>query len=72
MHLDEHSKIIEILRDRPMGLNDLAKELGYKGISKKLSKRVNELIDAGILKRVAKEGSNYSVLAYVKRENKEK
>lgn len=64
--------IIEILRERPMGLNDLAKELGYKGISKKLSKRVNELIDAGILKRVAKEGSNYSVLAYVKRENKEK
>lgn len=45
-------KIINALKQKSMTLNELAKFLGYKGISKKLSDAVNEMLQDGILIRV--------------------
>lgn len=55
-------KIINALREKSMTLNELAKALGYKGISKKLSDTINEMLQEGILVRVVGEG-RYPVIA---------
>ena len=55
-------KIIKTLRAKPMSLNELAKALGYKSISKKLSDTINAMLQEGVLERVISE-KGYSVIA---------
>ena len=55
-------KIINALRVKSMSLNELAKALGYKSISKKLSDTVNAMLQEGVLARVISEKGN-SVIA---------
>ena len=55
-------KIIKTLRVKSMSLNELAKALGYKSISKKLSDTVNAMLQEGVLVRVISE-KGYSVIA---------
>lgn len=55
-------KIIKTLRAKPMSLNELAKALGYKSISKKLSDTINAMLQEGVLARVISE-KGYSVIA---------
>ena len=45
-----------------MSLNELAKALGYKSISKKLSDTINAMLQEGVLARVISE-KGYSVIA---------
>lgn len=49
-------KIINALKEKSMTLSELAKALGYKGISKKLSDSVNEMLQEKILVRVIGDG----------------
>lgn len=49
-------KIVSALKEKSMTLNELAKALGYKSISKKLSDTVNEMLQEGVLVRVVGEG----------------
>ena len=37
-------KILDILKDNPLTLTELSKAMGYKGITRKLRKAVDELI----------------------------
>ena len=46
------TRIINILKKEPMSLTNLAKELGYKGITAKLSKTVNDMKKKGVLKDI--------------------
>lgn len=55
-------KIVDALREKTITLNELAKALGYKSISKKLSNAVNEMLQEGILVRVVGKG-RYPVIA---------
>ena len=54
-------KIINALSVKSMSLNELAKVLGYKSISKKLSDAVNAMLEEGVLTRVISE-KGYSVI----------
>lgn len=51
-------RIINILIERPMTLTGLANAMGYKGITAKLSKTVNEMISTGKLKRALDDNGN--------------
>lgn len=55
-------KIVSALKEKSMTLNELAKALGYKSISKKLSDTVNEMLQEGVLVRVVGQGK-YPVIA---------
>lgn len=55
-------KIVDALREKTITLNELAKALGYKSISKKLSNAVNEMLQEEILVRVVGKG-RYPVIA---------
>ena len=57
-------RIIKALRVKSMSLNELAKVLGYKSISKKLSDTVNAMLQEGVLARVIGE-KGYLVIALV-------
>jgi ATP-dependent DNA helicase RecG len=49
-------QIIDILKIEPLSLTELAKAMGYKGITSKLSKSVNELIDENKIKKIIYTG----------------
>lgn len=57
-------KILAALKDKPLLLTELAAAMGYKGITKKLSQAVDEMLFAGKVKKVADKGNNvkYSVI----------
>ncbi|MGN1318711.1 MAG: RNA-binding domain-containing protein [Lachnospirales bacterium] len=52
-----NKRILDILKIEPLSLTELAKAMGYKGITKKLSQSVNELINEEIIKKIA-DGKN--------------
>lgn len=55
---DEYeTRIIELLNDNPMTLTELAKAMGYKSISAKLSKTVKELVKTGRIQRLLEDDS---------------
>jgi len=45
-------KITDSLTEKPMSLNELAKAMGYKGITVKLSKTVDDMLNDGTVKKV--------------------
>ena len=50
-------KIIDALKDKPLTLTELAFAMGYKGITKKLTKAVNDMLTGGIIEKTAGDGS---------------
>lgn len=50
--LDYEAKILQLLEEQPDSLTQLAKRMGYKGITPKLSKTVNKMIAEGKLEKV--------------------
>lgn len=62
------SKIEEILKVELRSFSDLVGVMGYKGITDKLSRTVNEMIDSEELEKIAFEG--YGVEFSVKRKIK--
>lgn len=59
------SKITEILKVEPLSLTELSRAMGYKGITSKLSRTVNEMLESGELEKIAVEG--YGVKLSIKR-----
>ena len=51
------SRILSVLGNRELNLTDLAKEMGYKGITKKLNKAASVLCKAGVLEKVYSENN---------------
>ena len=56
-HSDYEERIINALKSQPLSLTELASALGYKGISKKLSKTVENLIDEGKISRIISDSA---------------
>ena len=50
------SKIKDILSIQPLSLSELATAMGYKGITAKLSRTVNEMLLSGKLEKVTVTG----------------
>lgn len=48
-------KIIDALKNNPLTLTELALALGYKGITSKLTKTVNDMIAGSIIEKIAGE-----------------
>lgn len=48
-------KIIEALKNKPLTLTELSLALGYKGITSKLTKTVNDMIAGSIIEKIAGE-----------------
>lgn len=48
-------KILTALAERPLNLTDLAKEMGYKGITQKLKKAVESLLKMGKIEKLPSE-----------------
>ncbi|MGN0077202.1 MAG: RNA-binding domain-containing protein [Coriobacteriales bacterium] len=46
-------RILELLEEEPCSLTELAKRMGYKSISRRLSRAVDEMVGEGTLERVA-------------------
>ncbi|WP_165173061.1 RNA-binding domain-containing protein [Adlercreutzia sp. ZJ242] len=61
-------RILDALEKEDMTLTDLARAMGYKGISKKLSKTVEALEIRGVLERRIPEGSTRVLVCLVGRE----
>ncbi len=51
------ARILSVLGNRELNLTDLAKEMGYKGITKKLNKAVGGLCKTGTLEKIYSEGT---------------
>lgn len=49
--------IVDVLQDNPLTMTELSYALGYKGITKKLTTAVDDMIQRGIIERIAGEGS---------------
>lgn len=50
------AKIKDILNIKPLSLSELAVAMGYKGITAKLSRTVNEMLSSGTIKKVTVDG----------------
>ena len=50
-------KITDALKDKPLTLTELAAAMNYKGITKKLTNTVNDMLARNILEKTAGEGS---------------
>ena len=50
--IDYESKIIGLLKKQPLSLTELAKALGYKGISQRLRNSIDNLISKNIIIKV--------------------
>lgn len=50
------ARILDALNDRALSRSELAKALGYKGISAKLTKAVDQMLDCGMLKNEVVNG----------------
>ncbi len=50
--LEYRERIFEALKGKKMSLNELAKEMGYKGITAKLSSTVEKMLEIGALEKV--------------------
>ena len=50
-------KIIDALKDKPLTLTELALAMDYKGITKKLTNAVDDMLDRNILDKIAGDGS---------------
>lgn len=55
-------RILEVLEEEPCSLTELAKRMGYKSISRRLSKTVEGLLGEGALERVANPAGRGVVL----------
>ncbi len=51
------SRILSALGNRELNLTEIAKEMGYKGITKKLAKAVSSLYKTGVLEKVYSENN---------------
>ena len=49
-------RIVEILKDEPLTMTELALAMGYKGITAKLTKTVDDMIVRGVIEKIAGEG----------------
>ena len=49
-------RIVEILKDEPLTMTELALAMGYKGITAKLTKTVDDMIVRGVIEKIADEG----------------
>ena len=47
---------IDILNIKPLSLSELAVAMGYKGITAKLSRTVNEMLLSGAIKKITVDG----------------
>ena len=54
---DYEKTIVRILSNNPLSLTELAKEMGYKGITKKLSDTVNTLYNNDVLRKEVYDNS---------------
>ena len=45
------NQIKDTLRDRPMSMNELAKAMGYKGITAKLSRTIESMLGVGVIEK---------------------
>ena len=50
------AKIKDILNIKPLSLSELAVAMGYKGITARLSRTVNEMLSSGTIKKVTVDG----------------
>lgn len=50
--LEYREKILEALKGKTLSMNELAKEMGYKGITAKLSATIEKMLDTGALEKV--------------------
>lgn len=50
-------KIIDALKDKPLTLTELALAMDYKGITKKLTNTIDDMLDRNILDKIAGDGS---------------
>ena len=50
------AKIKDILNIKPLSLSELAVAMGYKGITAKLSRTVNEMLLSGAIKKITVDG----------------
>lgn len=48
-------KILSLLEEKPLSLTELAVEMGYKGITSKLSKTIKEMVDNNVLSYILDE-----------------
>ena len=49
-------RIVKILKDEPLTMTELALAMGYKGITAKLTKTVDDMIVRGVIEKIAGEG----------------
>lgn len=56
-------KILAALKEKPLLLTELAAAMGYKGITKKLSQTVDEMIVAGKVRKVVDKGNAVKIIA---------
>ena len=59
------SRVLEALTAGPLTLTELARAMGYKGISKKLSTTVDTMLRTGTLRHVAGERGRMKLEAAV-------
>ena len=50
--LEYRERIFEALRGKKLSMNELAKEMGYKGITAKLSSAIEKMLETGALEKV--------------------
>lgn len=55
MAIPDKKKIIEALKNKPLTLTELSLALGYKGITSKLTKTVNDMIAGSLIEKIAGE-----------------